>query len=243
VLCDKTYDVQLQAFNTALLAVVDSQSKLVEDLADYLSVFVTPNQQDVQNFIGIAANEHPDKVIVGYQGALLDTTGNVDRETARNVSRRQAKAFFNALKKQAKLHYINSPINLGKQPDQLTQRIRFPFQSLPQYTGQIGQANCIDGAILFASLLENIGMEPFIVLTPGHAFVGWRIWQGIDEYDFLETTMIKTHSFEAALAEGNKLYSVAIQRGDHQREFLDPMGFLRIVDIIACRSRRIYALT
>jgi hypothetical protein len=242
-LLDKTYDIQLQAFNTALFAVLDEQGDLVEDLADYLSVFVTPNKQEVQDFMGTAANEHPDKQIVGYQGAILDHTGDVDRVAARNISRREARAFFNALKKHAKLHYINSPVNFGKQPDRLTQRVRFSFQSLPSDPGQVGQANCIDGAILFASLLENIGMEPLLVLVPGHAFVGWRIWKGIDEYDFLETTWIKTSKFEDALGEGNRQYREAIQHGDHQRNFLDSDGFIRIVDITACRSRGIYALT
>ncbi len=240
VLYDKTHDVQLQAFDTALLARLNEQSEW-EDLANYLAVFVTPKRIEIQTLVGIAvAQYHPDKAMPGYRGTILDEAGNVNHQKARDISSKQVKAFYNTLKHDAKLHYTNSTINFGKQSGYVTQRVRFPFESL---AAQIGQSNCIDGAVLLASLLEHVGMEPLIVLIKGHAFVGWRIWKGIDEYDFLETTMIHSHNFEAALAEGNRKHAEAKQRGDNLRAFLDAQGFMRIVDITYCRSRGIYALT
>ena len=35
------------------------------------------------------------------------------------------------------------------------------------------QANCVDGTVLFASILRKIGIEPIIVLVPGHAYLGF----------------------------------------------------------------------
>lgn len=240
VLYDDTPDVYLQEFDTALLARLNEQGKW-EDLANYLAVFVTPKRIEIQTLVGVAvAQYHPDKAMPGYQGTILDETGNVDYQKARNISNKQVKAFYNTLKHSAKVHYTNSTINFGKQSGYVTQRVRFPFQSL---VTPIGQCNCIDGAVLLASLLEHVGMEPRIVLIKGHAFVGWRIWKGINEYDFLETTMIHSHSFEAALAEGNRKHAEAKQRGDNLRAFLDAQGFMRIVDITCCRSKGIYALT
>ena len=49
-----------------------------------------------------------------------------------------------------------------------------------------------------ASLLEAASLQPAIVLVPGHAFVAWETWEGTDEWDYLETTMIASHDFEAA---------------------------------------------
>ena len=52
------------------------------------------------------------------------------------------------------------------------------------------QANCVDGSVLFASILRKIGIQPFLVLVPGHMFVAYL--QDDDPYSigFLETTMM-----------------------------------------------------
>ncbi len=83
-------------------------------------------------------------------------------------------------------------------------------------------------------------MEPFIALTNNHAFVGWRIWTGIDQYDFLETTMIPGGNFDMALEEGNRRYNIALalQENDPLRIILDPAGFLYLVDVKDCRIRK-----
>jgi hypothetical protein len=70
-----------------------------------------------------------------------------------------------------------------------------------------GSANCIDGAVLFASLLESASLHAGIVLVPGHAFVAWEKWRRSDEWDYLETTMIGTHDFAAANARGRELHT------------------------------------
>ena len=35
------------------------------------------------------------------------------------------------------------------------------------------QINCVDGSVLFASLLRAINIDPILVRTPGHMFVGY----------------------------------------------------------------------
>jgi hypothetical protein len=52
------------------------------------------------------------------------------------------------------------------------------------------QANCVDGSVLLASVLRKIGIEPFLVIVPGHMFLGYI--RNIDpiELSFLETTML-----------------------------------------------------
>jgi hypothetical protein len=52
------------------------------------------------------------------------------------------------------------------------------------------QANCVDGTVLFASVLRKLGIEPFLVLIPGHMFLGYDLNEKGDEFDFLETTML-----------------------------------------------------
>lgn len=52
------------------------------------------------------------------------------------------------------------------------------------------QINCVDGTVLFASLLRAINIEPILVRTPGHMFVGYYTDAAHREKNFLETTMI-----------------------------------------------------
>lgn len=226
---DKVYDLRLHATDTALLATLAEDDSVEEDLSDYLSVFVTPHTPEVEEIIAKAANRHPDLQMVGYQGAT-----NLDK--ARDIVRSQAKAFFNTLKKDYELVYTNAPLNFGKLSRQVTQRVRLPKISLKEGKSQ---ANCIDGTVLFSTLLQSIGIEPLIVIVPGHAFVGWRIWPGTEEYDFLETTMIGYRTFEDALKSGNEGYNNALGEGLDKKELFDPDGFIRIVDVAACRRKGI----
>jgi hypothetical protein len=52
------------------------------------------------------------------------------------------------------------------------------------------QANCVDGTVLFASVLRKLGIEPFLVVIPGHMFLGYDLNRDGTDYDFLETTML-----------------------------------------------------
>lgn len=52
------------------------------------------------------------------------------------------------------------------------------------------QANCVDGSVLFASVLRKIGIDTFLVLVPGHMMVGfWDDRSHTDPY-VIETTML-----------------------------------------------------
>jgi len=62
---------------------------------------------------------------------------------------------------------------------------------LPDDVLSIGGANCIDGTVLFASILEQMGVRPIIFVVEGHAFIG--IDSGPTGYNTtwaLETTML-----------------------------------------------------
>ena len=62
------------------------------------------------------------------------------------------------------------------------------------------QANCVDGSVLFASLLRKIGINPFLVAVPGHMYLGFYIKnsENEDEHEYvgLETTLIGAPEIE-----------------------------------------------
>src|SRR6202011_1600156 len=70
-----------------------------------------------------------------------------------------------------------------------SQFVRFLDQSVKNT-----QANCVDGSVLFASLLRKVGINPFLVAVPGHMYIGFYLNNSEDdedrEYVGLETTLI-----------------------------------------------------
>ena len=72
----------------------------------------------------------------------------------------------------------------------------------PRETLENRSANCIDGTVLMASVLEAASLNPAIVLVPGHAFLAWESQAGNDSWDYLETTLIGSREFEEAQKVG-----------------------------------------
>jgi hypothetical protein len=95
----------------------------------------------------------------------------------------QTKAIFQQLRAQG-MTYVNLP---GTGFFSASQNVMYPAESLA-----LQSANCIEGALVFASAWERMGMEPVLALdsTHGHAFAAIRCWQGTDCVIPVETTMV-----------------------------------------------------
>ena len=78
-------------------------------------------------------------------------------------------------------------------------QVRLPEQALKD-----GAANCLDMAVLFASLMVSCQIDPLILFAPGHAVVGWR--DGAGGMEFMQTTGIAELSFEEACQQGRDLF-------------------------------------
>lgn len=129
------------------------------------------------------------------------------------------------------------------------QRIRSTAHILDERVG-----TCLDTAVLFAALLENIGLYPQIALVPGHAFVGfWApdrysysrlpsnpvgpLRSEINELDlgnlyFFETTVVEKKATQIGFSEALKLgreniaeYAITPKLDDHSH----------FIDLVACR--------
>ena len=66
-----------------------------------------------------------------------------------------------------------------------SQYVRFIEQSVNN-----AQANCVDGSVLFASILRKIGLKPYLVAVPGHMYLGFHLDTEGDDTLELETTVI-----------------------------------------------------
>lgn len=212
----QSFEVSLLARDVLLWGSVRADGS-IEDRSACVGAWVTPNERSIVSLLRQAAAYAPGGQLVGYQG-----DGTPDGRAA--AARDQVRAIFEALKAHAAITYIHSPLSIGPGTQDIRQRINLPRDSLAYR-----QANCIDGAVLYASLIERAAMNPAIVIVPGHAFVGWETWGGSGEFEFLETTMTAGHPFDEAWRRGQEQF--AATRPLLGRPLFDLRGFARLLKL------------
>ncbi len=52
------------------------------------------------------------------------------------------------------------------------------------------QANCVDGSVLWASLMQRIGIDSFLVMEPTHCYAGFFTDPEHENAYAIETTML-----------------------------------------------------
>jgi len=212
----RSFPIWLLPRTTAYLSVLDPATDKVTDLTPYLAAYVTPNAERVMTVLREAADVHPGRAMVGYQGLPAQMAATV---------RDQVKAIYTALRAR-KITYINSVVCFGGGPAEALQRIRLPREAL-----ETKSANCIDGTVLMASVLEAASLDAGIVLVPGHAFLAFATGPGGDAWEFVETTMLGTHDFDDAHAragaEAAQYQALAKTSGDASAFRLLPISMLR----------------
>jgi len=160
--------------------------------APFIAAWVTPHDPQVEQILSRAKEYAPGRRLPGYE---------TDKNTAAQVHETyvQARAIYRALQ-EAGISYVKSSLTFGGHQE-VSERVRLPRESLRRIS-----ANCIDGAVMYASLFENLGMDPVVVLVPGHAYVGVREAENSQDYLFIETSLTGRASFDTAvLAAGRSL--------------------------------------
>ncbi|HEX3895037.1 MAG TPA: hypothetical protein VHW73_02395 [Rudaea sp.] len=97
---------------------------------------------------------------------------------------RQVWAIWHALSARG-IRYSNADPAIERGPKVFSQRVRFLRE-----TWNDRSANCIDGSVLIASVLQRIGIRSFLVLVPGHAFIGFYADADAQRAAYLETTLL-----------------------------------------------------
>lgn len=156
--------------------------------APFIASWVTPHDSEVEAVLARAKNYTPDRRLPGYE----NWKDEADQEHETYI---ESKAIFTALKRMG-LSYVKSSSTLGDHSN-VSERVRMPRLSLAQ-----NSANCIDAAVMYASLFENLGMEPSVVIVPGHAYVGVRVAQGSSRFLFIDAALTGRTTFEAAVLSG-----------------------------------------
>lgn len=174
----------------------------VPDKELWIGVWVTPMADSITRIVNEVTNKLPNGKLLVYQKYPED-------ESLGTSTWRVINAVFDVLQSR-NIKYVQ---NTGAAS--LGQKVNYPVETLRKKQGI-----CIETAVLFASVLERLGIESFIIFIPGHAFVGWT--NDINENDFekrvmfVETTMIGNNqsTFYEAVLEGINSYYDNVGNGN-----------------------------
>ena len=185
--------------------------------AQFLARWVTPHDPAVLQLVSSARGYVPRGRLAGYE-----LPGNSAPAVAAQVED-EARGVFEAMKHLG-VSYVDSISTYGNFASQ-AERVRLPRETL-----SMKGANCIDLSVAFASAMENLGLEPLIILVPGHAFTGVRLAHGSSQILYLDLTVVPDGTFDAA-----------VQRAQNWLQ-KTPKAQVNLIDIAAARSRQIYPM-
>ena len=153
--------------------------------APYIASWVTPHDPEVEMVLSRAKEFAPLRRLPGYEEWK-------DIASQEKSTLTQARAIYRAVQTVG-VSYVKSSLTFGGNQN-MSERVRMPSESLRGRS-----ANCIDGVVLYASLFENLGMEPAVVLVPGHAYLGVRTARDSERYLYFDTALTGRADFEAAV--------------------------------------------
>lgn len=198
---------------------------------ELLAAFVRPNDPAVDVVLRDAATK------LAEAGRETGLNGYTTGKKARAWE--LAEAIWAAIADR-RIAYVLPPASF----EQAGQKVRGPSNVLDRKVG-----TCLDLSLLFAACLEQAGLNPVLVLTAGHAFVG--LWlqdedfpsAAVDDMQFLrkrrdlqdlvlvETTLL-THNPPGA-------FKAAVAQGSAQVEENAPAALEVAIDVRRCRRRGI----
>jgi len=176
-----TVPLHVLAYNEWFARLPGQEDGLQHELALLLALFVTPNAPAVEELLPLVRDElrgaDLSEALEGYQAG--------DPERVRD----QVEAVFQVLRTRLDVGYAMPPASF----EPTGQKVRLPAEVLARRHG-----TCLDLAVLFASVLEQAGLRPFIVLMPGHAFSAVALREG-------EEAVAGPEELAAGVADGSLL--------------------------------------
>jgi hypothetical protein len=205
---DKAETLQIRSINDCPFGVANSEETVDDenvengsaDLGWMYAAYVNENHPYLDKILQEALSTKIVNAFDGYQG----------EDPAEVV--KQVFAIWTALQKHG-IKYSSVTQTPGGSHLVNSQYVRFLDQSVNNT-----QANCVDGSVLFASLLRKVGIDSFLVTHPDHMYIGFYLDQNEneDEREFvgLETTVIGRANIEESDESPDILDNVAEQLSD-----------------------------
>lgn len=199
-------------------------SAALNDSAKYLAGWVTPHVPAISALVGRAAQELHDHPAL-YPGTDALFGYNEGRATGQDV-RNEVNALYDTLESVYHVRYAQD--NLVYNQDQ---QIRLPSDVL---TSPAPVGMCLETTAILASAVEFLGMRPYIIVVPGHAYLGVGMGpSSASPIEYWETSDLNAGADGSqANVHGDSEYSSDLQQG----------RVLATVDVLAARAQGIAAI-
>jgi hypothetical protein len=171
---EQTVTPTLRSINDCPISYYDNNEN-VTDVSFVFAAYVNEAHPQVDEILREALKEGVVDSFSGY---------SEDAKEGPKMVLRQAYAIWHVLNKRG-VRYSDSTTTVGESDAINSQSVRLIEESLNN-----AQANCVDGSVLFASLLRKIGIEPFLIFVPRHCYVGFYLDADEKQRIAIETTRI-----------------------------------------------------
>lgn len=201
------------------------------EFPENVAAFVQPNDPAVDRLLGQAV----------HNLRQLDKSAAFDGyKRGKTAAWQQIAAIWQTLAAES-IAYILPPADF----ELLGQKIRNPSQILESHLG-----TCLDTSILFASCLEQCGLNPLLIFIAGHAFTGcWLASSAFTtcEVDDISALRKRIHlreiiSFETTLITQDKAVNFTEASAAGEANLRDDNSFHSLIDIKRARAQRILPL-
>ena len=205
---EQTETLTLRSINDCPFTIVEDEGTV--DVCFMFAAYVNEQHPYVDKILREALNT---KIVDSFTGYQSKDKAEVYR---------QVYALWQALS-QRDLRYSDITTSSAESETVSSQHVRLIDESINN-----AQANCVDGSVLFASLLRKVGIEPYLVMVPGHCYLAFALDEQGEDVVGLETTLIgggapakfkeikglrKLISKEAAADPSYATFSAAVEMG------------------------------
>ncbi|MSP40978.1 MAG: hypothetical protein EXR70_21015 [Deltaproteobacteria bacterium] len=160
----------------------------VQDLSWMLAAFVNENHPWIDKLLQEALRTRLTSQFSGYQGTPQQVVKEIN-------------AIWTLLGQRG-MRYSNIATPSGTSRTVISQHVRFLTESI-----SFTQANCLDGTVLLASIFRKIGLDPVIVLVPGHALLKVYLDNSHQNFVYIETTLMGRAMLSDAMRIGASKFS------------------------------------
>lgn len=185
VLIDETHEITIFPSNLFVFYLENKEKNWKISLIPHLARYVTPHDLCIRDIFSLASRKIP---LRGYN------SNNT------NVLITEIKTIYETLSEKYELEYVLDSYWYGTD-DYKKQSIKLPKEVIADRCG-----NCMELTLLLVSCYEMLNIDTYIILIPGHAFLGLGLFGG--EKLYIESTMIGKRSFEEAINKGREEYDL-----------------------------------
>jgi hypothetical protein len=169
---EQTVTATLRSINDCPMSYQDDKKNTIE-VNFIFATYVNEDHPQVQEILREALDS-----------GIVDSFAGYGDDAEPEDVLRQAYALWHVLSKRG-VRYSNVTTTAGDSDRVDSQHVRLIDESI-----RSAQANCVDGSVLFASLLRKIGIEPFLAIEPEHVYVGFYLDEDGKQRVGLETTLL-----------------------------------------------------